>query len=80
MNTNTIRPEHVKKFKSLTKSLDKLMREICRYNPEANLYVEDSWNFNLMKGPTHDDRYNQKALHENVVASELVYKSSGGGW
>lgn len=75
-----IKPEHIKKFKSLSKQLNKLMQEICKYNPDAELYVEDSWNFNLMKGPTHDDSRYQKPLHENIATCETVFKASGGGW
>ena len=77
---NEIKPEHVKRFRKLAKQLDKLMREICDYNPEANLYIEDSWNFNLMKGPTHTNDRGQQPLHENVVAHELVFQAGGGGW
>ena len=75
-----IRPEHIKKFRKLAREMDKLMREICTYNEEANLYVEDSWNANLMKGPTHDDSRYSRALQENVAATETIFKASGGGW
>ncbi len=75
-----IKPEHIKKFRKLAKEMDKLMREICAYNPEANLYIEDSNNANLMKGPSHDDSRNAMALHDNVVAHEYIYNTSGGGW
>lgn len=75
-----IKPEHIKKFERLAKDLDKLMREICAYNPEAELYDEDCWNFNLMKGPTHTDDNYQRPIHTNVVAMVTVFKSSGGGW
>ena len=77
---NDIKPEHIKKFRKLAKQLNNLMQEICEYNPEAELYVEDSWNFNLMKWPTHDDSRAQRPQHGNVVAHELVFKSSCGGW
>ena len=56
------------------------MHEIKAYCPEANLYAEDSWNLNLMKGPSHDDDRDQRPLHENVVECEQVYSLGGGGW
>ena len=75
-----IKPEHVKRFKRYANQLNKLMTEITEYNPEANLYAEDSWNLNLMEGPTHGDDRNQSPLHDNVVECVTVYTLGGGGW
>ena len=75
-----IKEDHIKKFKSLARSMDKLMREICKYNPEANIYVEDSWNVILMKGPTHTEEKYGQAIFDNAVTCETIYKASGGGW
>jgi hypothetical protein len=77
---NDIKPEDIKRFESLAKQLDKLMHKICKYNPEANIYVEDSWNFNLMKGPCHSEDRDQNPLYENIAACPIVFRSSGGGW
>jgi len=77
---NDIKPEHVARFRRYARQMNKLMNEITKYNPEANLYAEDSWNLNLMKGPTHGDDSNQSPLYENVVESESVYTLGGGGW
>lgn len=73
-----IKPEHIKKFQKLAREMDKLMREICEYNPKAELYIEDSWNANLMKGPAHDER--GRPLQENVVVCKNIFRASGGGW
>ncbi len=76
-----IKQKHIERFIELAKELNQLMIEITEYNPEAEIYVEDSWNFNLMKGPTHDENdRNLRPMHENVVAHETVFRSSGGGW
>lgn len=77
---NDIKPEHIKQFKKLARAMDKLMREICAYNPEANFYLEDAGNANLMNGPTHDDSKAMNPLHDNVAASESIHSSGGGGW
>lgn len=73
-----IKQEHIKKFKRIEKQLNKLMLEICKYNSDANLYVEDAGNFNLMKGWPHDDNGNMQ--QENVVYNGYVHHSGGGGW
>jgi len=75
-----IKPEHIKRFRRYARQLNKLMEEITKYNPEANLYAEDSYNLNLMKGPTHGDDRNQSPLYENIVDCELVFMLGGGGW
>ena len=75
-----IKPEHIKEFRKLARAMDKLMRKICEYNPEANLYIEDAWNANLMKGPCHSEDRHRVPLHENVAAHEIIYQAGGGGW
>ena len=64
----------------MARKLDELMEDITEYCPEANLYIEDSNNFNLMKGPTHDDTRDCHALQENVASHAFVRPSGGGGW
>ena len=81
MTKSEIKPAHIAKFCKLAKDMNKLMLEICSYNQEANIYIEDSGNVNLMKGPSHGDQHrNPKALREIVVAYEQIYSISGGGW
>lgn len=75
-----IKPEHIARFRKLARGMDKLMREICEYNQKAELYIEDSWNANLMRGPAHSESRGNKALHENVAAHEIIYRASGGAW
>lgn len=73
-----IKKRHIKKFEKLVAELDKLMKDICKDCPRAELYVENSWNFYLMKGPTHDD--NGQSLQKNIVIHGTVFRSGGGGW
>ncbi len=73
-----IKPEHIKQFESLTDELDKLMIEIAEYNKDAILYIEDSDNFNLMKGESHD--VNGRPIFDNVVCHAFVSSSTGGAW
>lgn len=56
------------------------MCEICKYNPDANLYIEGSGHAILMKGPSHtNDRYGMP-LFENAVTTVDIHQASGGGW
>lgn len=76
-----VKPEHIKKFINLANNMNKLIQDIRKYNPDANLYVEDCGNFNLMKGKVHDESTQKlEPIHDNVVASVVVYNSGGGGW
>jgi hypothetical protein len=77
---NTIKKKHITRFRELAQELNGLMLEILEYCPTAELYAEDSWNLNLMKGPSHDDSINSRAQQQNVVAHEYVRTLSGGGW
>lgn len=78
--SEAIRDADIKEFRKLARAMDRLMRRICEYNPEANLYIEDAGNANLMSGPTHDDNNNLKPMYENVAAHEHILRASGGGW
>lgn len=76
-----IKPEHRRKYKRICKQMQELLNEIEKYEPEVNLYVEDSSNWNLMIGATHNDNVRDTpALHENVALCCTVHPSSGGGW
>ncbi len=73
-----VKPEHIKQFESLTDELNKLMIEIEDYNSDAILYIEDSDNFNLMSGYSHD--VNGRPIFDNVVCHAFVRNSTGGAW
>ena len=76
---NTIKKIHITRFKKLAAKLDMLMAEILEYCPTAELYAEDSWNLNLMNGPSHEG-IECKAQRQRVVQHAYVRKLSGGGW
>ena len=75
-----IKPEHRRKYKTLCRQMNQLLADIRDYQPEANLYIEGSDNWNLMVGNTHDDDRQGYPLHENVALCCTVFPSSGGGW
>jgi len=75
-----IKENHIKQFEKIAKNLDNLMKEILKYNPEAEMYAEDCWNLNLMKGPTHTNDKAGRALQANVVACVTVRRLCGGSW
>lgn len=77
-----IKPEHIVRFKRYAKQLDKLMKEIVEYCPEANYYAEDSHSLHLMKGESHIENgmRGSTANHEASVEMVLVFGLSGGGW
>ncbi|MFA5071089.1 MAG: hypothetical protein WC511_01810 [Candidatus Pacearchaeota archaeon] len=58
--------------------LNKAMEELRKIYPKANYYLEDSDNFNVMIGDTHDEK--DKPLHENVLKLFFLHYSGGGGW
>lgn len=66
-----ISPDHVKRFKRIattfTRAINKLMEEIREYSPEANVYLENAGDLNLLYGPSHDDRGDTH--QERVVCS-----------
>lgn len=80
MAMKKIKAEDIAEFRRLAQAMNQLMLKITAYNPAANLYIEDSNNMNLMKGPTHTEDRAMRPLHSNVVAHENVHNTGGGGW
>jgi hypothetical protein len=76
--TKTIKPSHVTRFRKLARDMAKLLSEIRRYCPEANLYLEDAGNWNLLTGDSHDE--NDKMRQDRLVTCVYVPHSGGGGW
>jgi hypothetical protein len=73
-----IRPEHCKRFKRLCRGLDKLMKEIRKYEPDAAYYNTPGW-IHLLVGLSHDDKTG-RPIYENAVCDEWVSTLSGGDW
>jgi len=68
------------KIKRAVKALNDVRAEVQQENPDndINWYLEDTANFNLMSGLTHDDQYN--ALPNNIIEVYDLHEASGGAW
>ena len=75
-----VRAVHLKRFIRLAAGLDQILQEIREYEAEANIYLEDSGNFNLLVGPSHSDATDPKPQFQNVAYCVNVRHSGGGGW
>jgi hypothetical protein len=73
-----ISERHIARFRRIARQMASLLKEIRETCPEANLYLEDSGNWNLMTGDSHDEKERQR--QDRVVAYELVPHSGGGAW
>ncbi len=67
-----------KAFVKLAERMDVLLKRIQVYCPEANMYLEDAGNWNLMHGPSHDEK--DHARPDRVEECVVVRSSGGGGW
>ena len=76
----TYYPNAKKKFKSIVKKLNELLTEIQTEFPDAQFYLEDAGNFNLMLGDPHTSKGNGRPNKDFVATSETLKKSGGGGW
>jgi len=74
-----LKPEHKRKFKRLIAGLNDLLQEVRADFPEAEYYLEDAGNFNLMSGASHTGRDCQPR-RDRVLMDEKLKHSGGGGW
>lgn len=77
-----IKDQDVKDFAKLMRALDRLIARVRAYEPEANLYVEDSGNMVLLTGDSHtigNDAV-MRARHDRVACTITVRNCGGGGW
>lgn len=70
------------KIKRCLKGLEQVRVEIQKANPNeiVHWYLEDTANLNLMCGHTHEDKWPQRAIQENIIEQFDMPESSGGGW
>lgn len=73
-----ITKEQDRKITKAVKMLNDVLKEIQLDYPEAEWYLEDTSNFNLMSGPSHD--MNGKAQHGNILEQYYLVDASGGAW
>jgi hypothetical protein len=74
----TLTPKHRKKYKKICADMQSLLDDISEYIPDVNIYIEDSGNWNLMNGDSHDDEGSPR--RDRVIENCSVFQSSGGGW
>ena len=68
----------IRRFKRIATSMRRLLEELQETCPGANLYLEDQGNWNLMTGPSHDEK--ERRRFDRVVESARVPYSGGGAW
>lgn len=73
-----IMPNHVKRFRRKIRELNRLIKEIREYEPEANLYMNED-HMEILVGPSHVERGYQcpiggdmKHAPENVAVTEYM--------
>lgn len=62
------------------KKLNEVMAELRVTIPEANYYLEDMGNFNVLSGPSHDDTHRNPSRQDRVMHCTTLCWSGGGGW
>ena len=78
MKRREIKLKHQDQFVRIAGRMAKLLEEIREYCPEANMYLEDSGNWNLLTGDSHDDR--DEPRQDRIAVFTIVPHSSGGAW
>lgn len=73
-----LKPQHERRFSRIARSMEKLLLDVREYIPDANLYLEDQGNWNLLSGDSHDERGRMR--QDRVMAWEPVRFTGGGGW
>lgn len=78
----TVGESHIRQFRRIARSMAKLLEEIRKTCPEANMYLEDSGNWLLLTGDSHDmtESRQMQARQDRKVCFELVPHSGGGAW
>lgn len=66
-------------FVRIMRALNRLITRIRKYEPKANLYVEDCGNMCLMVGDSHDG-YRERMRQDLVACTITVPHCGGGGW
>lgn len=66
------------KFRKLANGMNQLLEEIRKEIPEANMYLEDSGNWHILSGDSHDR--GERMRQDRILATERVTHSGGGAW
>jgi len=62
----------------LVNELNTLLEEVRKVHPNANWYLEDSGNLNLMSDESHDS--SGRARKDHVLHHSNLKNAGGGGW
>ncbi len=77
--SNELTPQEAANIRRAVTLLNNTMTKIRLRIPEAQYYLEDGINFNVMSGPTHAG-VDQRPQYDNVMISETINHSDCGGW
>lgn len=69
-----------KKIGRAIKALNEVMEEVRLKYEDANYYIEDSDNFNVMSGSSHTEDSRMDPLEDNVMEHYFLWHSGGGAW
>jgi hypothetical protein len=79
--SDRIKPEDHRAFERAVASLNRVLKRVHTYEPEANYYLANN-TLNLMVGPSHGelDGLGDDPHQERVANDVLLHYSSGGDW
>jgi len=76
-----LKKQDAMRFRRIATLMTNLLNDVREYIPEANLYLEDSGNWHILSGESHDyEGWMTKARQDRSLAREDVPHSSGGAW
>lgn len=76
-----VQENHIRRFRRLARSMAKLLEEIRETCPRANMYLEDTGNWILLSGDSHDHNgWSMRPRQDRAVVMEVVPHSGGGAW
>jgi len=75
---STLKSKHEKQIRKAIEMLNKTINEVREYIPEANYYLEDSSNFNVLSGHSHDNHEHER--QDRIMLQCTLDYSGGGGW
>lgn len=69
-----------KKIDRAAKLLNEAMVSAKTIWPEACYYLEDTANFMLLSGSSHDDGPGENSRQDRILHHTYIHNASGGGW
>lgn len=75
-----LRQQEIARVMRAVATLNTVLAEVRERMPEANYYLEDSGNFHLLSGPSHDGMFADHARPDRSLLRLDLLHSGGGGW